>query len=46
MLIDWLRLIPALLLLLTPIGVFHHDRVKYRALMRDWNGYWRRGPIW
>jgi ABC-type uncharacterized transport system permease subunit len=42
MLIDWLKLIPALVLLLVPIGVFHNERVHYRALMRDWHGYWRR----
>lgn len=40
--IDWLKLILALVLLLTPIGVFHNHRVNYRALMRDWHGYWRR----
>lgn len=40
--IDWLKLIPALLLLLTPIGIFHTRRVRFRALMRDWQGYWLR----
>lgn len=42
MLIDWLRLVPALVFLLTPIAVFHDKHVRYRALMRDWEGYWRR----
>jgi hypothetical protein len=42
MLIDWPRLVLALLLLLTPVGLFHGKRVSYRALMRDWDGYWLR----
>lgn len=42
MLIDWPRLVIALLLLLTPVGVFHGARVRYRAVMRDWDGYWLR----
>jgi hypothetical protein len=42
MLVDWPKLIFALVLILTPIGLFHGKRVKYRALMRDWDGYWLR----
>ncbi len=42
MLIDWVRFTPALLLLLTPIAIFHGHRVHYRALRRDWEGYWGR----
>jgi hypothetical protein len=40
--INWLLLIPALALLLVPVAVFHGERVRYRALMRDWDGYWGR----
>jgi len=42
MLIDWPRLILALVLLLPPIGLFHGKKVCYRAMMRDWDGYWLR----
>lgn len=42
MIIDWGKLLPALVLLLPPIALFHGSRVHYRALMRDWRGYW--GP--
>jgi hypothetical protein len=42
MLIDWPKLIAALVLLWTPIALFHGKRVSYRALMRDWDGYWGR----
>lgn len=42
MLIDWSRLVPALVLLLTPIAVFHGPRVRHRALPQDWRNYW--GP--
>lgn len=42
MIIDWPRLLIALALLLVPIAVFHGERVRYRALMRDWDGYWAR----
>lgn len=40
--VDWIKLIPALLLLLTPIGLFHDRRVRCRAVDRDWQGYWLR----
>lgn len=42
MLIDWIRLLPALICLLPPIAWFHGRRVRYRALSHDWSGYWRR----
>lgn len=42
MIIDWPRLLVALALLLVPIAVFHGEKVRYRALMRDWDGYWLR----
>jgi hypothetical protein len=42
MLIDWLKLTGALVLLLPPIAVFERKNVRYRAVMRDWNGYWGR----
>ncbi len=40
--IDWLKLIGALVLLLTPAAVFHGHRVHHRDLTRDWDGYWGR----
>ena len=42
MLIDWVKLIPVLLLLLTPIGLFHGKHVHYREIVRDWEGFWGR----
>ena len=43
--IDWLKLVAALLLLLCPAGVFHGRQVHFRALSRDWHGYWRRSIL-
>jgi len=40
--IDWLKLLGALALLLTPSAVFHGRGVHHRDLTRDWNGYWGR----
>jgi hypothetical protein len=40
MLIDWFKLAAALLILLTPIGIFHGKKVRHRSLTRDWSGYW------
>jgi hypothetical protein len=40
--LDWLKLIPALVLLLTPISLFHGRRVRFRAVEREWQGYWAR----
>ena len=42
MVIDWLRLSGALLLLLTPIALFHGPRVRYRSVSRDWDRHWPR----
>src|SRR4051812_2284377 len=42
MLIDWIRLVGALLLLLTPTAVFQGDRVRFRAIDRSWERYWTR----
>jgi len=42
MLIDWSRFLPALILLLIPIALFHGPRVRYRELPQDWRSYW--GP--
>ena len=42
MLVAWSKFIPALILLLTPIALFHGRRVRYRAIMREWDGYWGR----
>jgi hypothetical protein len=40
--IDWSQFLPALLLLLTPIALFHGRRVRHRALPQDWSSYWGR----
>ena len=40
--IDWLKLLGALALLLTPSAVFHGRGVHHRDLTRDWDGYWGR----
>jgi hypothetical protein len=40
MLVDWLKFIPALLLLLTPVGIFHDRKVHYRPISRDWTDHW------
>ena len=42
MTIDWLKFLPALLLLLTPGDLFNGSRVRYRDVTRDWDGYWLR----
>lgn len=42
MLIDWVKFLPALLFLLTPIALFHGKRVRYRGLDQSWDGYWKR----
>jgi len=39
-LVDWPRFIAATILLLTPIGLFHGRRVRYRAISRDWDHHW------
>lgn len=38
--IAWLPFLAALLLLLPPVGVFHGDRVHFRAISRSWNRHW------
>lgn len=40
--IDWLKFSGALVLLLTPIGIFHGARTRHRALDSAWSGYWLR----
>jgi hypothetical protein len=40
MTIDWLKLAPALLLLLTPISLFHGKKVRVRPIERDWDTHW------
>jgi hypothetical protein len=42
MLIDWFKLIAALILLLTPIGLFHGKKVRYRPIAHDWQRHWPR----
>jgi hypothetical protein len=42
MLIDWPKFAAALVLLLTPVALFHGKSVRYRAISRDWEGYWGR----
>ncbi len=40
MIIDWLKLVPALLLLLTPISLFHGKKIRVRPIERDWDTHW------
>ena len=40
--IDWLKLAPALLLLLVPIGLFHGRHVRFRTVPANFEGYWSR----
>ncbi len=40
MLIDWLKFISALVLLLTPAGILHDQKVRYRPISRDWADHW------
>lgn len=40
MLIDWFKFSAALLLLVTPIGLFHGKEVRYLPLSREWSRYW------
>jgi len=42
MLIEWPKLVAALVLLLVPVALFHGKQVVYRDVSRDWDGYWRR----
>ena len=42
LLIDWTKFLPALVLLLTPMALFHGRRVRHRALPQDWQHYWGR----
>lgn len=42
MLIDWPRLIAALVLLLFPIGALHRGKVRCRPISREWNEHWGR----
>src|SRR4051812_27241943 len=41
-LVNWSKLIPALLLLLTPVAILHGRHVRHRAVVRSWEGYWSR----
>ena len=40
MLIDWPRFAAALVLLLTPVALFHGRKVRFRAVSRDWDRHW------
>lgn len=40
MLVDWLKFSAALLLLLTPVGIFHDRKVHYRPISREWGDHW------
>jgi hypothetical protein len=42
MLIDWLKLVPAILLLVTPIALFHGSKVRFRSLPSGFDSYWSR----
>ena len=39
---NWLFFISALVLLLTPMGVFHGAKVRYRSIQQDWDEHWRQ----
>jgi hypothetical protein len=40
--LDWYFLLPAIALLLTPVGFFHGSKVRYRPILRDWRDHWRQ----
>ncbi len=42
MTIDWLKFLPALVLLLTPGDLFNGGKIRFRDVTRDWDGYWLR----
>jgi len=42
MIVDWIRFATALVLLLTPIAVFHGKHVHYRPIRRDLDAHWSR----
>jgi hypothetical protein len=42
MLIDWLLLLPALIILWLPVAIFHGRHIRYRELAHGWSGYWGR----
>ena len=42
MIVDWIRFAAALVLLLTPIAVFHGKHVHYRPIRRDLDAHWSR----
>src|SRR3954470_14727416 len=42
MTIDWIKFLPAVALLLFPGDLLNSSKVRYRDVMRDWDGYWSR----
>jgi hypothetical protein len=42
MTIDWIKFLPAVVLLLTPGSLFNSGKIRYRDVSRDWDGYWAR----
>jgi hypothetical protein len=38
--VDWLRFLPALVLLLTPVRILQGESVHFRAVSRGWNRHW------
>ncbi|HVS53448.1 MAG TPA: hypothetical protein VHD62_13915 [Opitutaceae bacterium] len=38
--IEWLKFLPSLVLLLTPVRIFHGDSVHVRAISRGWDRHW------
>lgn len=38
--IDWLKFLPSLVLLLTPVRIFHGGNVHVRAISRGWDRHW------
>lgn len=40
MIIDWATFLPALVLLLTPVRLFHGKKTGFREVSRDWDQHW------
>ena len=40
MIVDWLKFLPALVLLLTPLSLFYGEKTRYRDISRDWDQHW------
>lgn len=40
MIVDWIKFLPALVLLLTPVRLFHGKKTGFREVSRDWDHHW------